>query len=275
VASILNLAPDHLDRHPSLRDYVEAKARIFENQRPEDFAIINSEDPLACELSATSRATTLTVAVDYAEADAAIRRGMIAVSLWGEGVEICPAGDFSRRGRHHLANVLVAATIARLLGAEPAAVARAIRGYRPPEHHMEVAGEIAGVTFINDSKASNPAAAAADLGAMDRPFVAIVGGKDKGADFTALGRLLAERPRAVILIGEAAGRIAEAMGEEAAPERASSLEEAIRRAAELAEPGDAVIMAPACSSFDMFDDYAHRGRVFRDTAAMLASEETR
>jgi len=275
VASILNLAPDHLDRHPSLRDYVEAKARIFENQRPEDFAIINGEDALAGELSATSRATTLTVAVDYAQADAAIRCGMIAVSLWGEGIEICPAGDFPLRGRHHLANLLVAATIARLLGAAPAAIARAIRGYRPPEHHMEVAGEIAGVTFINDSKASNPAAAAADLGAMDRPFVAIVGGKDKGATFTALGRLLAERPRAVILIGEAAGRIAEAMGADAAPERATSLEDAIRRAAELAESGDAVIMAPACSSFDMFDDYAHRGRVFRETVAMLASERTR
>jgi len=169
---------------------------------------------------------------------------------------------------HHTTNALIAALMARLVGAPLRAMAAAIAAYEPPEHHMEVAGEVGGVQFVNDSKASNPDAAIADLAAMERPFVAIVGGKDKGADFGALGELLARMPRAVILIGEAADRIEEAMpgGE---PERAGTLEDAIRRAYELTEPGDAVIMAPACSSFDMFRNYEHRGELFREVVRAL------
>ncbi|MGD9495899.1 MAG: UDP-N-acetylmuramoyl-L-alanine--D-glutamate ligase [Armatimonadota bacterium] len=272
VCCILNIAPDHLDRHRGMREYIAAKSRILANQRPEDFAIVNLDDELARQTSEAGAATKLSISTQWGLADAHVRGGEIVVSLWGREAAICPASDLPLRGRHHLANVLVAATGARLLGAAPQAIAKAIRAYRPPEHHMELVAELRGVAFINDTKATNPAAAVADLSALERPFVAIVGGKDKGGDFSELGRLLAQRARAVVLIGEAAGRIAQAMGPEGAAERAGTLAEAVRRAAELAEPGDAVILAPACSSFDMFEDYAHRGRVFREIVAGLASE---
>lgn len=268
VATLLNLAPDHLDRHPSFAAYATAKARIFENQRPEDVAVINNDDEPARRLSEPTLAHKLRVSLATEMLDAGVEGGEFFVRLAGETERICPASDLRLRGRHHMTNALVAAMIARLIGAEVGAIASAIGGYEPPRHHMEPVGEVGGVEFINDSKASNPVSAVADLSAMDRPFVAIVGGKDKGADFAALGELLAGRPRAVVLIGEAADRIEQAMGG-ARAERAAALEDAVRRAHRLAQPGDAVIMAPACSSFDMFRDYEHRGDTFREAVAAL------
>lgn len=274
IAALLNIAPDHLDRHPTMRDYIRAKTRIFENQRPEDFAIVNGDDEMAYEVAKASRATRLMVSDGYEGADAAVLNGQITLMLWGRREVVGPASDFPLRGRHLRMNLLVAAVTARLLGAPVEAIAQAARNYRPPEHHLQGVGEIDGVEFINDSKATNPAAATADLEAMDRPFVAIVGGKDKGADFTRLGALLTERARAVILIGEAAERIALTLGE-VPYQRASTLEEAVAVAARLAVAGDAVIMAPACSSFDMFRDYAHRGHVFQQAVRRLAGEAER
>ncbi|HDP90276.1 MAG TPA: UDP-N-acetylmuramoyl-L-alanine--D-glutamate ligase [Thioalkalivibrio sp.] len=275
IATVLNVAPDHLDRHADLREYLEAKARIFANQEPGDYAIVNVDDGRVRELAESTRATRLTVADSSEGADAAVIDGEVTTALWGRREVICRADDLPLRGRHHLKNLLVAAVAARLLGVAAEAVARAARAYEPPAHHMQVVGEVSGVQYINDSKASNPAAAVADLAAMERPFVAIVGGKDKGADFAELGALLTERARAVVLIGEAAERIARALGEGARPEHAATLEQAVERAAQLAQSGDAVIMAPACSSFDMFEDYRHRGRAFGAAVRRLAEEATR
>ncbi len=273
IATLLNLAPDHLDRHPSYAAYATAKARVFENQRPEDVAVINNDDAPARQLSEPTLAHKLRVSLATDTLDAGVSGGEFFLRLAGRTQCICPAGDLRLRGGHHLTNALSAAMMGRLVGTPLSAMAAAIAGYEPPEHHMEVAGEVGGVQFINDSKASNPASAVADLAAMALSFVAIVGGKDKGADFGALGELLAGMPRAVILIGEAADRIEEAMQAPASgggePERAGTLEAAIRRAYELAEPGDAVIMAPACSSFDMFRNYEHRGETFREVVRAL------
>ena len=262
VATLLNVAPDHFDRHPTMGAYAAAKGRIFENQRPEDFAVINNDESHARQIAETSRATALRVSLLTNELEGLVAGGELRVRLWGEVERICPVSDIPLAGEHHLMNALIASVMARLAGAAPAAIGEGIRAYRPPRHHMEVAGEVGGVVFINDTKATNPASAVADMSALQQPFVAIVGGRDKGADFAELAALLRERPRAVILIGEAAERIAEAMGPGATPERAASLEEAVERAAALAEAGDAVIMAPACSSFDMFHDYEQRGDVF-------------
>jgi len=275
VATVLNLAPDHLDRHPDAASYAAAKARIFENQRPEDYALVVLDDQPARALAERSVAAKLRISATRAEADATVRDGMLTVTLDGRAEAICPATDVPLPGAHSLLNMLVAATAARLLDAPPAAIAAAIRAYRTTPDHLELVAEVGGVAFINDSKATNPASAAADLGALDRPFVAIVGGKHKGMAYDDLGRLLVARARAVVLIGEAADLIAAAMGEGARPETAATLPEAIARAAELAQPGDAVIMAPACSSFDMFDDYAHRGRVFRETVLAMRREADR
>ena len=179
VATLLNLAPDHLDRHPSFAAYATAKARIFENQRPEDVAVINNDDEPARRLSEPTLAHKLRVSLATEMLDAGVEGGEFFVRLAGETERICPASDLRLRGRHHMTNALVAAVIARLIGAEVGAIASAIGGYEPPRHHMEPVGEVGGVEFINDSKASNPVSAVADLSAMDRPIVAIVGGRTR------------------------------------------------------------------------------------------------
>lgn len=268
IAAFLNLAPDHLDRHPTFAAYATAKARIFENQRPEDIAVINNDDEPARRLSEDTVARKLRVSLVTDTLDAGVKGGEFFVRPADRTELICPTSDLVLSGRHHMTNTLVAALIARMVGVAVEAIAAGIRGYQPPTHHMEIVGEICGVQFINDSKASNPDSAVADLGAMERPFVAIVGGKDKGADFTALGKLLSTRAQAVILIGEAADRI-ESSIEGARLERAETLEGAVRRAYEMSEPGGAVIMAPACSSFDMFRSYEFRGAAFREAVAAL------
>lgn len=272
VAAVLNLAPEHLDRHQTFAEYARVKARIFENQRPEDFVVVNADDERARRLSEASRADALAVSTVSDSLQGAVIGGYLTVRTHGRTERVCPIDDLALRGAHHRINALVAAVIARLAGAPAEAIARAIRAYEPPRHHMQVVREIGGVAFINDSKASNPEAAVADLTSMERPFVAIVGGREKGGDFSALGRLLAERARAVILIGEAAERIAAEIGPRRTADRADSLSDAIARAAQIARPGDAVIMAPACSSFDMFNDYEHRGERFEQIVHELSGE---
>ncbi len=269
VALMLNLAPEHLDRHADFREYVQAKARVFENQTPDDFALVNLDDLLCRYLAEGSRARRLTIGLGARDADARVEGGRVLVTLDGLTVDVCAADAFPLPGRHHVSNILHAALVARLLDVDAGDIAAAVNEYEPPAHHMQVAAEIGGVVFYNDSKASNPPAAVADLSGLDRPYIAIVGGRGKGADFAELGELLAREAKAVILIGESAETIARAMGEGAALERAATLEEAIARGFELAASGDAVIMAPACSSFDMFDSYAHRGDVFMQAARTL------
>jgi len=273
VAVLLNLEPDHLDRHGDLDEYIAAKARIFENQRAEDFAVANLDERIVARMARASPASLLGVSLSSDNAAGRLEGDMLVVALGGARRDICSARDFRLPGRHHITNVLAAALVARLFGVGPEQIAAAVRAYEPPPHHMELVAEIGGVSFINDSKATNPGAALADLTAVERPLIAIVGGKDKGADFSHLGRFLAQRPRHVILIGEGAKRIAAAMGEAARPEHADSLEAALDRAWRVAEAGDAVIMAPGCSSFDMFRDYAHRGEAFRRTVRSLARQQ--
>ncbi|MFP4248659.1 MAG: UDP-N-acetylmuramoyl-L-alanine--D-glutamate ligase [Armatimonadota bacterium] len=270
IAALINLSPDHLDRHPSLAAYATAKARVFENQRPEDVAVVNNDDENARQFSEETLAQKRRISLMTDTLDAGVKGGQFFVNVGGEERLICSTDDLVVRGRHHMINALTAALIASLVGADTEAMAAAMRSYKTPRHHMERVRGPGGVEFINDSKASNPASAVADLEAMERPFVAIVGGKDKGADFAELGLLLSSRARGVILIGEAADRIEEAMGGGA--ERADTLEEAVRRAYELCESGWAVVMAPACSSFDMFRDYEHRGDAFREAVAALRRE---
>lgn len=272
VASVLNLTAEHLDRHRSVEEYARTKARIFENQTQDDFAVVNIDDERARALAQSSPARQLRVSLISDSLEGAVIGEDFVVRLNGRAERICRVGDLPLAGEHHRINALVAAVIARLAGAPVEAIAAAIEAYRPPQHHMQQVREIEGVVFINDSKASNPEAAIADLAAMTRPFVAIVGGRDKGGSFRALGRLLGQRARAVVLIGEAAERIAAEIDRHRVVVYADTLREAIDKAAELARPGDAVVMAPACSSFDMFNDYADRGEQFERIVIELAGE---
>ena len=264
VAALLNVTPDHLDRYPSMDAYVAAKGRIFQAQTPADFAVVNADDPLAWELGGRGRAQRL----GFSSTRPLDRGG------WVDGAELClrlPAGELERYptgelhivGRHNLENALAAFLCARLRGAAPEVVRAAAREFRPLPHRMELVREVDGVAYYDDSKGTNVGAVAAALEGFPRRVVLIAGGRDKGGDYAPLRRALTGCARAVVLIGEAAARMAAALDGVAEIRRAGTLEEAVATARRLAQGGDAVVLSPACSSFDMFRDYAHRAAVFR------------
>jgi UDP-N-acetylmuramoylalanine--D-glutamate ligase len=264
VAALLNVTPDHLDRYPSMEAYVAAKGRIFVAQEPGDFAVVNGEDPLARELASRGRARCLCFS----------SRRALAEGGWVEGPDLCirlAAGDPVERypsselcivGRHNLENALAAFLCARLVGASPEIVHAAASAFRPLRHRMELVRELGDVRFYDDSKGTNVGAVAAALEGFPRPVILIAGGRDKGGDYGPLREALRGCARAVILIGEAADRMEAALAGACDLCRAATLEEAVRLGHRLARPGDAVVLSPACSSFDMFRDYKHRAEVF-------------
>jgi UDP-N-acetylmuramoylalanine--D-glutamate ligase len=274
VAVWLNLSPDHLDRHPTLEAYVAAKARVFANQDTSDWAVVNADDPAVLAEARRARSRTLLVRVTgepLATGDGAyFDAGFARLRQQGREETLFARADVALPGAHLHGDLLVAAAAARLLGAPPAAIARAVRGFRGVEHVLEHVATIGGVAFYNDSKATNVEAARRSLEAFEAPVVVILGGRYKGGDFADLLPSLRAHGRAVVAIGEATERVTVALGGSLPIERASSLSDAVLRASSLAHPGDVVLLAPACSSFDMFQDYAERGRAFKAEVARLA-----
>ena len=274
VAVWLNLSPDHLDRHPTLQAYVAAKARVFANQQPEDWAVVNADDPVVLAEARRARAQRLVVRVTgepLAEGDGAFFENGVARLRRGESDEALFAReDVALPGAHLHGDLLVAAAAARLLGAAPDAILRAVRGFKGIEHVLEHVATLGGVSYYNDSKATNVAAARRSLEAFDAPVVVILGGRYKGGDFGDLLPPLRLHGRAVVAIGEAAERITSALAGTVPLEHAESIRDAVYRARALARPGDVVLLAPACSSFDMFHDYAERGRAFKAEVRGLA-----
>jgi UDP-N-acetylmuramoylalanine--D-glutamate ligase len=273
VAVWLNLSPDHLDRHPTLAAYVAAKARVFANQRPEDWAVVNADDPVVLAEARRARARQLLFRVTgepLASGDGAYFEGGAAMLRQaGRAETLFARADVVLPGAHLAGDLLVAAAAARLLGVPPSAIASAVRGFRGIEHVLEHVATLDGVAFYNDSKATNVEAARRSLEAFTAPVVVILGGRYKGGDFAELAPPLRLHGRAVVAIGEAAERVTAALAGILPLERASSLPDAVLRARSLAVPGDVVLLAPACSSFDMFTDYAHRGRAFKAEVARL------
>ncbi len=273
VAAFLNVSPDHLDRHPDFAAYLAAKARVFENQGPEDWAVVNADDPAVMAEAARGRARLLRFRASGAwDGDGAF---FDAGTAWlrrdGRLEALFALSAVRLPGAHLAADLLAAAAIARLLGATPAEIARAVAGFGGIEHVLERVAEADGIAYFNDSKATNVDAARKSLEAFDRPVVALMGGRYKGGDFASLRDLVAARARGVVAFGEAADRIVEALGGATDVRRAASLAEAVRAARALARPGDVVLLAPACSSFDMFRDYAERGRAFKTCVGELVS----
>jgi UDP-N-acetylmuramoylalanine--D-glutamate ligase len=272
VAVCLNISPDHLDRHASFEDYVRAKARIFENQTEDDWAVVNADDPVALAQARRGRARLFpfrtTGALEHGDG-AFIEAGEARMRVSGRVEGLFPMAAVQLPGAHLAGDLLVAATVARLLGTPASGLPRAVAAFRGLEHVLERVAEVRGVAFFNDSKATNVDAARASFEAFDRPVVAILGGRYKGGDFAVLGDALALRGKAVMAIGEAQGRIAAALGGVVPVVRCATLAEAVERAFGAASPGDVVVLAPACSSFDMFRDYAERGRAFKDEVRRL------
>lgn len=274
VAVWLNLSPDHLDRHASLEAYVAAKARVLARQEEGDWAVVNADDPVVLEEARRARARLLrlrTTGEPLSGGDAAFFRGGEAwMRKDGREERLFALADVRVPGRHLAGDLLAAAAAARLLGATAAHAARGVAGFRGVEHVLEHVETIDGVAWYDDSKATNVAAAARSLEAFEGRVLAILGGRYKGGDFALLAPRLRERGSRVLAIGEARDRLQAALGPEVPVDACDSLRAAVERARELAEPGDTVLLAPACSSFDMFTDYAARGRAFKAEVRRLA-----
>ena len=278
VAVLLNITADHLDRYAGMDGYAAAKARIFAAQGPGDFAVVNVDDPLVMRAvaGATSRRVDLSTERPIETGPGGwIEGDELIVRLPGASEETYPATLPALVGRHNQQNALAALLSARLAGATSAEARRALLEFHPLAHRMELVAEQRNVSYYDDSKGTNVGAVVAALTGFPRPVVLIAGGRDKGGDYAPLADVLAKVGHAVVLIGEAAELIAAALPPELDVHRAASMEEAVATAARLARPGDAVVLSPACSSFDMFRDYVHRADVFRAAVrAVVGSRDT-
>jgi UDP-N-acetylmuramoylalanine--D-glutamate ligase len=264
IALWLNLTDDHFDRHPSPEAYVSAKARVFANQTAGDWAVLNADDPVVSARGALTAAGRV-----YFSLSGQTPTGFVVDGDWiarktATGVDrIIPLAAVELTGRHMLDNVLAATAVASISRATPADMVEALRGFRGLPHAMEPVAVIAGVRFVNDSKATNVEAAQRSIESFPRGLVAIIGGHFKGGDLRRLREPLAAGALAVIAIGEAAPLVHEALEGVVPVVAAASMREAVERAYEAAESGGVVLLAPACASFDWFRDYADRGDTFK------------
>jgi UDP-N-acetylmuramoylalanine--D-glutamate ligase len=271
IAALLNFSPDHLDRHPDEAAYAAAKQRIFTNQRPEDWAVVNADSTEAVSMTTTVKARVMTYGIDSDAADVHVGGGFVSQRTSEGDIPLLPLAAVQLQGRHMLSNVVAATTISHLAGASGASLARALEGFHGLEHVMELVATKGGVRFVNDSKATNVDAAARSIESFDK-VVAIIGGKYKGGDFADLAGPLRAHGRAVVAIGEAKSMVRDALKDVVTVIEASTLADAVRRAWDLAVPDGVVLLAPACSSFDMFADYADRGRQFKEEVLKLVNE---
>jgi UDP-N-acetylmuramoylalanine--D-glutamate ligase len=271
IAVILNITPDHLDRHKTFINYVNAKARVFENQRQDDFTVLNADDPTTAGLADRTQAQLFWFSRKKEIEKGAFARGAQLYFRDGHSErEIMPLTELRLKGAHNLENVLAGVSIGMLVGCQPEQIRQAVRNFKAVEHRLEFVARVAGVDYYNDSKATNVDATIKALESFPANIHLILGGKDKGSDYTVLQELLRQRVKRVYTIGAAAAKIESQIHGAAEIDRAGTLENAIRRASESAAPGDVVLLAPACASFDQFRSYEHRGRVFKETVHSLA-----
>ena len=273
IALWLNFAADHLDRHPTIEAYADAKARVFASQGPEDWAVVNADDPVVLEKARRGRARRVVFSPSGMTDHGFVAEGDWIVKRSSAGSErILPVSSIELTGEHMLHNVVAAVAVTTIAGVEPDAMRTALAGFRGLEHVMEPVATVRGVQFVNDSKATNVEAARRSIESFDAPVVAIVGGQFKGGDLRELRTPLAARGGAVVAIGDAAPLVHAALDDVVRVEDARSMPEAVRLAHTLAGGEGVVVLAPACASFDWFRDYADRGRVFKDAVRALEEE---
>jgi UDP-N-acetylmuramoylalanine--D-glutamate ligase len=269
VSVFLNLTPDHLDRHRTLEAYGRAKARIFENQTEADNAILNADDPATTPLAPAKPQVYWFSRKQRVAQGAFVHGDEIVFRHDGQEEAVLNLKEIPLPGAHNVENVLAAVAATRLAGAEPAAIAKGVRSFAGVEHRLEFVAEIGGVRYYNDSKATNVDATLKALDAFPGRILIVLGGKDKGSDYTALQKPLREKAILALLIGATAEKIEKQITGSVAIERAGTIERAVEIASHAARPGDVVLLAPACASFDQFQNYEHRGRVFKDLVHQL------
>ena len=272
IGVLLNLTPDHLDRHESFEAYASAKMRMFENQLERDAAVLNADDPeITRRMPSRPHISWFSRQKRVAEG-AFVRDDDIIFRTDGLETAVAKRSEIALRGQHNLENVLAACAAAYLAGAPASAIASGVKTFRAVEHRLEFVEEMGGVEFYNDSKATNVDATLKAIEAFPGPLIVILGGKDKGSPYTPLREPLRQRGYLAILIGAAADKIAVDLAGSIRFEHAGTLERAVKLARERARPGDVVLLAPACSSFDQFENYEQRGRIFKELVSQLENQ---
>jgi len=275
IAMVLNVTPDHLDRHRTFEAYVNAKARIFENQQADDFAVLNADDPACVELGTRTQAKVLWFSRKQdVEQGAFARKGEIVFRRDGSDERIMATGEIPLKGAHNLENVLAAICCGVLLSCDGAKIRTAVRDFKAVEHRLEYVATVRGVEYYNDSKATNVDATIKALESFPSGVHLVLGGKDKGSDYTVLNDLLRQRVKRVYTIGAAAQKIESQIKNAVKVVSEATLEAAVKQAANSAQAGEVVLLAPACASFDQFENYEHRGRVFKELVRGLPPSAT-
>ncbi len=276
VAVVLNVTPNHMDRYESFTDYAAAKHRIFMNQMRGDVAVLNADDEVVASWAKGLRAHVVKFSVRSELEDGLFLRGDELVSRTHSGERVLMFRDEMKlRGLHNVENVLAALSAGLACGADPESMRETVRQFEPVEHRLELVAEIARVKFYNDSKATSVDATLKALEAFaDHPgkIVLILGGRGKKAPYAPLASLVEEKVRKLILVGEDADTIAKELGGFAPSQRAVDMQDAVKLSFQSAQPGDVVLLAPACASFDMFESFEHRGIVFKECVSRLESE---
>ncbi|OGP54840.1 MAG: UDP-N-acetylmuramoylalanine--D-glutamate ligase [Deltaproteobacteria bacterium RBG_13_52_11] len=274
IALLLNVGEDHLTRHPTLSSYAAAKARIFLNQGPKDWAVINHDDAIVRTLIPQIRAQLLTFS----------REGKKETGVWLEdrntivyknkgGEERFSLTKVKIKGMHNCENIMAAIGAAKVCGVPQGVLQKSLESFEGLEHRLELVGEWRGVSVYNDSKATNVASAITALQSLEGPIILLAGGRDKGGAYSPLRGIIKERAKALILMGEAQSRMQAAFQDLAPVHLVDGMEDGVILAWKLAQGGDVILLSPACSSFDMFQDYQERGRIFKEMVLKLAGGE--
>jgi len=264
IGALLNLTPDHLDRHKTMEAYAKAKARIFENQTELDAAILNADDEASAKYAPKKPQVFWFSRQKQVAQGACVHSEEIVVAHHGKEDRVMKVAEIPLPGAHNLENVLAAVIIARLAGVDAGTIAKAVKSFAGVEHRLEFVTEIGGVKYYNDSKATNVDATLKALEAFPGRILIVLGGKDKGSDYTVLQKPLREKAILALLIGAAADKIEKQIAGSVAIERAGTIERAVEAASLAAQAGDVVLLAPACASFDQFQNYEERGKVFKE-----------
>jgi len=266
VAALLNVTPDHLDRYADFAAYRLSKFRIFENQQETDIAVLNRDDTNVFPPPEGLRAAQHLFSRTDGVAHGAFRFGGM---LYVNGRAVMSASDVLLRGEHNIENVLASLAITSKYSVPGATLARVIGEFQGVEHRIEFVASVSGIGFFNDSKATNVDSAIKAVASFERNIILILGGRDKGASYDPLVKAMRGKVKLIVLIGEAADKIAAAVGTRFPMTRANSLDEAVKQSQSLGQPGDVVLLSPACASFDMFENYEHRGRTFKKAVQEL------
>ena len=274
VSVWLNVTPDHLDRYEhSYEKYIASKCRVFENQSSGDVLVYNVDDDTEREhverkVPPAVRQLMFSVRSSVDEG-AFVKDGIMKVRLAGVESDVIPVEQISIRGMHNLYNSMAATLAARVMGVPTASIRATLKNFKGVEHRLEFVRELDGVTYINDSKATNVDSVWYALQSFDRPIVLLLGGRDKGNDYSRLFDPVKAHVKAIVALGESADKVSNAFSQIVAVKKATSIGEAVRDASAFAAPGDVVLLSPACASFDWFENYEHRGRVFKHLVGEL------